>query len=61
MKIKFTLDQQDVKQAIAAWVTQQSGIGCSPDHVHAGGYSWDTPYVEIDTDVENELTSLAAE
>ena len=61
MKIKMTLDQQDIHAAIAAWVTQQTGLSCSPDNVHKGPYSFDMPYVEIDTDAEQALASIAAE
>ena len=61
MKIKFTLDREDIKAAIAAHVTQLTGISCNACNVTWGTYSYETPYVEIDTDAEQELTSLEAE
>ena len=61
MKIKMTLDYDDIRHAIAAWVTQQTGVVCHPEHVHKGTYSFDLPYVEIDTDAEQELASIATQ
>lgn len=61
MKIKFTLDREDIKTAIAAHVTQLTGISCGASNVTWGTYSYETPYVEIDTDAEQALASIAAE
>ena len=61
MKIKFNLDREEVKTAIAAHVTQQTGILCHANHVHMPTYSYETPYVEIDTDEEQALASISAQ
>jgi hypothetical protein len=61
MKLTIKLDAQDVKQAIATHVSQILGLPVKPDNVQSGTYSWDTPTIVIDTDYEQEMSSIAAE
>jgi hypothetical protein len=61
MKLTIKLDADDVKQAIAAYVTQIVGLPVHADDVTSGPYSWDTPSVTYDTDKAQALASLEAE
>ena len=61
MKIKITLDSTDMKQAVAAHCRAMLSLPVDAEDVHTGGYSWDTPYIEFDTDEKQAETSLAAE
>ena len=61
MKIKMTLSEQEVRGAIATYVTKLLRIPIDSSNVNRGPYSFEPYCVELDTDEEQELASIAAE
>ena len=61
MKVVVTLSEDEVKVACATYINQILRLPCDSTQIKYQRFNYTCPTLELDTDVVQELTSIAAE